>query len=122
MDGNSRLLAGSDGHNGTDRTWPADKTRIPDWIYTDQDVYEREIEKIFLGRHWNYVGLDCEVPEPGSYMRSYVGPYPVVVTRDMDGEYTSSRTGAPIAGWNSAANTAALRTVSSARITTGHTI
>ena len=86
MDGNGRLIAGSDGHNGTDRTWPADETRIPDWIYTDQDVYEREIEKIFLGRHWNYVGLDCEVPEPGSYMRSYVGPFPVVVTRDMDGE------------------------------------
>jgi phenylpropionate dioxygenase-like ring-hydroxylating dioxygenase large terminal subunit len=72
--------------NGTARTWPADETVIPDWIYTDEDVYAREIEKIFLGKHWNYVGMDCEVPEPGSYMRSYVGPLPVVVTRDADGE------------------------------------
>ncbi len=82
MDVNRGLSGNS---NGFDRAWPDDATRIPDWIYTDQDVYKREIEKIFLGRHWNYVGLECEVPEPGSYMRSYVGPYPVVVTRDMDG-------------------------------------
>ena len=82
MDVNHGLSGNS---NGFDRAWPDDATRIPDWIYTDQDVYEREIEKIFLGRHWNYVGLECEVPEPGSYMRSYVGPFPVVVTRDMDG-------------------------------------
>ena len=85
MNGENRLIAKADGHTSVDREWPADETRIPDWIYTDQDVYEREIEKIFLGRHWNYVGLECEVPEPGNYMRSYVGPYPVVVTRDMDG-------------------------------------
>ena len=82
MDVNRGLSGNS---NGFDRAWPDDATRIPDWIYTDQDVYEREIEKIFLGHHWNYVGLECEVPEPGSYMRSYVGPFPVVVTRDMDG-------------------------------------
>ena len=82
MDVNHGLSGNS---NGFDRAWPDDATRIPDWIYTDQDVYKREIEKIFLGRHWNYVGLECEVPEPGSYMRSYVGPFPVVVTRDMDG-------------------------------------
>ncbi|MFT5485528.1 MAG: phenylpropionate dioxygenase-like ring-hydroxylating dioxygenase large terminal subunit [Paracoccaceae bacterium] len=71
---------------GAPRVWPDDETLIPDWIYTDQDIYDRELEKIFLGRHWNYVGLDCEVPEPGNYFRSYVGPLPVVVTRDMDGE------------------------------------
>src|SRR5262249_52652404 len=38
--------------------WPAEGlTRIPDWVYTDQTIYEREIEKIFHGRTWNYVAL-----------------------------------------------------------------
>ena len=66
--------------------WPADMTLIPDWIYTDPGIYEREKERIFLGPHWNYVGLECEAPEPGDYFRSYVGPFPVVVARDGDGE------------------------------------
>jgi anthranilate 1,2-dioxygenase large subunit len=59
--------------------------QIPDWIYTDPRVYALEVERIFLGRHWNFVGLVCEVPKPGDYIRSYVGPIPVVVTRDKQG-------------------------------------
>ena len=54
--------------------WPADGlTRIPDWVYTDQNIYEREVEKIFHGRTWNYVALECEIPNPGDYIRSHVG-------------------------------------------------
>lgn len=65
--------------------WPADHANIPDWIYTDPRVYALELERIFLGRHWNFVGLDCEVPKPGDYIRSFVGPIPVVVARDKAG-------------------------------------
>ncbi|MGE0748822.1 MAG: Rieske 2Fe-2S domain-containing protein [Rhodospirillales bacterium] len=65
--------------------WPADATQIPDWIYTDPQVTALEQERIFLGRSWNFVGLECEVPEPGDYIRSYVGAIPAVVTRDKDG-------------------------------------
>lgn len=64
--------------------WPADETEIPDWVYTDPRIYEREQERIFLGPHWNFVGLDCELPNPGDYIRSFLGPIPVVVTRDED--------------------------------------
>ncbi len=69
-----------------DLRWPDGDTRIPDWIYTDPRIYEREQERIFFGRSWNFVGLECEVPKPGDYIRSFVGAVPVVVTRDMDGE------------------------------------
>jgi anthranilate 1,2-dioxygenase large subunit len=66
--------------------WPAEGlTRIPDWVYTDQTIYEREVEKIFHGRTWNYVALECEVPKPGDFIRSNVGPTPVVVVRADDG-------------------------------------
>ncbi|WP_322866629.1 FAD-dependent oxidoreductase [Aquicoccus sp. G2-2] len=67
--------------------WPAEGlARVPDWVYTNDEIYEREVERIFHGRTWNYVGLDCEVPNPGDFVRSYVGPTPVVVSRDEDGE------------------------------------
>jgi anthranilate 1,2-dioxygenase large subunit len=66
--------------------WPAEGlTRIPDWVYTDQTIYEREVEKIFHGRTWNYVALECEVPKPGDFIRSNVGPTSVVVVRADDG-------------------------------------
>jgi apoptosis-inducing factor 3 len=66
--------------------WPKEGLRrIPDWVYTDQTIYEREVEKIFHGRTWNYVALECEVPNPGDFIRSNVGPTPVVVSRAEDG-------------------------------------
>jgi anthranilate 1,2-dioxygenase large subunit len=64
--------------------WPNDDTTVPDWIFTDQLVYEQEIKKIFHGRHWNFVGLEAEVPNVGDYKRSFVGPTAVIVSRDRD--------------------------------------
>ena len=61
--------------------WPGDLTEIPDWVYTDENVYRREIERIFHGPTWNYVGLEAELPNPGDFIRSHVGPTSVVVTR-----------------------------------------
>jgi anthranilate 1,2-dioxygenase large subunit len=69
-----------------DHVWPAEGLdSIPDWVYTSDAVYEREVERIFHGRTWNFVALEVEVPEPGDYKRSYVGPTPVVVSRAEDG-------------------------------------
>jgi len=70
----------------TDLRWPAEGlSRIPDWIYTSEEIYRREVERIFHGFTWNFVALEAELPEPGSFKRSFVGPTPVVVTRDREG-------------------------------------
>ncbi|WP_372801683.1 FAD-dependent oxidoreductase [Paracoccus seriniphilus] len=67
--------------------WPAaGLERVPDWAYTSQEIYDREVERIFHGPTWNYVGLDAEVPNAGDFVRSYVGPTPVVMVRDEEGE------------------------------------
>jgi len=69
-----------------DCRWPEDALHyIPDWVYTSQEVYDLEIDRIFRGKTWNFVALEAEVPEPGDYKRSYVGPVPVVVSRADDG-------------------------------------
>src|SRR5262249_52098878 len=69
--------------------WPDDDlTVIPDWVYTDQDIYEREVEKIFHGPTWNYVALEAEIPNAGDFIRSNIGPTPVVVVRAEDGSIT----------------------------------
>ncbi|SLN13038.1 aromatic ring-hydroxylating dioxygenase subunit alpha [Oceanibacterium hippocampi] len=69
-----------------ERRWPAEGfTRIPYWVYTDQDVFDREMERLFWGASWCFVGLSCEIPNPGDFKRSWVGTRQVVVTRDKDG-------------------------------------
>lgn len=57
---------------------------IPDWVYTSQAVYAREMERIFQGDTWNFVALECEIPNSGDYKRSYVGAIPVIVARAED--------------------------------------
>ncbi|VCU68619.1 Salicylate 5-hydroxylase, large oxygenase component [Pigmentiphaga humi] len=72
-----------------DYAWPEDGEHlIPDWVYTSQSVYDREMERIFKGKTWNFVALEAEIPNPGDYKRSYVGPVPVVVSRAEDGAIT----------------------------------
>ncbi len=66
--------------------WPEDKLHtVPDWVYTSQSIYDREMERIFHGDTWNFVALEAEIPKPGDYKRSYVGATPVVVARAEDG-------------------------------------
>jgi phenylpropionate dioxygenase-like ring-hydroxylating dioxygenase large terminal subunit len=68
-----------------DFLWPHDESEIPDWIYTDERIYEVEQKKIFQGATWNYLALEVELPKPGDYIRSYIGAVPIIVCRDMDG-------------------------------------
>ena len=70
----------------TELKWPENGlTEIPDWIYTNSEIYLSEIEKIFHGDTWNFVALEAEIPNTGDYKRSFVGPTPVVVARNIDG-------------------------------------
>ena len=66
--------------------WPEEGlSRIPDWVYTDPEIYAREVERIFHGRTWNCVGLEAEIPNTGDFIRSHVGPTSVVVSRAAEG-------------------------------------
>lgn len=70
-----------------DRVWPKEGwTRVPYWVYSDPDLYQRELETFFYGPSWNYVALECEVPETGSYKRSWIGERQVVVVRGKNDE------------------------------------
>ncbi len=70
-----------------DLNWPmADMTRIPFAAYNERGIYEQEQERIFRGRTWNYLALEAELPELGSYITTYVGDTPVVVNRAKDGQ------------------------------------
>jgi phenylpropionate dioxygenase-like ring-hydroxylating dioxygenase large terminal subunit len=68
------------------RSWPVEGvTRVPYWVYQDEAVYREEQDKIFRGPTWNYLCLEAELPEPQSFITTFVGDMPVVVTRDAHG-------------------------------------
>ena len=64
----------------------APTSRAPGWVYTREDIYREELERFFYRGHWCYVGLECEVPNPGDWRRSVVGERSVILTRDKQGE------------------------------------
>lgn len=53
-------------------------------FYTDPEYYKLDLENIYY-RDWLFIGHDCELPKPGSYITVQVGAYPVVIVRDTQG-------------------------------------
>ena len=66
--------------------WEGDGTsRIPFAAYTSEELHRRELERFFYKRHWCYVGLEVEIPNPGDFKRTVVGERSVILTRALDG-------------------------------------
>jgi phenylpropionate dioxygenase-like ring-hydroxylating dioxygenase large terminal subunit len=61
-----------------------DEARIHRDVYVDQQVFEAEMERIFMCT-WVYVGHDSEIAQPGDYKTTSIGNEPVLLTRGKDG-------------------------------------
>jgi fatty-acyl-CoA synthase len=59
--------------------------RVHGSLYTDPAIYEAELERIWY-RTWVYVGHVSEVPEPNDYVLKSIGPQPVIMSRDRQGQ------------------------------------
>src|ERR1043165_2306064 len=70
-----------------ERSWPAEgATRVPYWVYKDEDVYDEEQKLIFPVTPWTYLCLEAEIAEPQSFVTTFLGEMPVVVARDATGK------------------------------------
>ena len=71
----------------TSAIWPRkDYSRVPYRLYHDPSIYQRELERIFGGTTWSFVGLEVEVPKLGDFRASYLGETPIIFNRDENGE------------------------------------
>ena len=58
---------------------------LPQGLYNDPDAFAFDMEAIF-SRSWLLVGLDVELPKPGSYLALTLGRWPILIVRDRTGE------------------------------------
>ena len=66
--------------------WPSNGiSEVPFRVYTDQDQYRREQERLFKGPTWNYLCLAVELSNPGDFVATTIGETAVIVVRDAAG-------------------------------------
>ena len=67
--------------------WPrADYSRVPYRLYHDRALFAREMERVFRGPAWLFLGLEAEIPNAGDFRTTWLGDTPVVYNRARDGE------------------------------------
>jgi anthranilate 1,2-dioxygenase large subunit len=66
-----------------------DGSRVPYRVYSSDEVYALEQERIFRGPSWSFLGLEAEIANPGDYKSSFIGDTPVVMARAKDGGLTA---------------------------------
>lgn len=67
--------------------WPGNGlTRIPFELYSSPEQYELELERIYKGAAWSYLGLEQNVTAPGDYFTTYIGETSVIVVKGEDEE------------------------------------
>ena len=73
---------------GMDLNWPEPGVcdAVPYGVFNDREVYDREMERIYQGPTWNFIGLAAEVANAGDYKSTFIGDVPVVMVRDEDGQ------------------------------------
>lgn len=57
---------------------------LPGELYTRPDVFEADLDVMFY-RHWIFIGLECDVPEPGDVSVVDIGKSSIAIIRDDDG-------------------------------------
>jgi benzoate/toluate 1,2-dioxygenase alpha subunit len=58
--------------------------RVHRRVYTDPDIFELEMEKIWR-KAWIYVAHESQVAAPGQYYATHIADQPVVLSRDQNG-------------------------------------
>ncbi len=63
-------------------------TALPQVFYTDEGIYQREVEEIYL-KSWIYAGHLSEIPETGDWFLFEMAGESVIIVRNEDGQVSA---------------------------------
>ena len=76
-----------------DDAWPrADFSRVPYSVFTDEDIYRRENQRIFRGPVWNYLCMEIELPAAGDFVTTSIKSQGLLRATDIAGRVVVSFT------------------------------
>lgn len=78
------LAASSADSESLDYSQLVRKDRVHGSIYTSDQVYKDELERIWFAS-WVAIGHDSEVPSPGDFVRRSIAGQPLIMSRGHDG-------------------------------------
>jgi len=77
---------GGSAHDAAGFSWPSEGYgRVPFEVFCDRGIFELEDERLFRGPHWNFIGLEAELPNKGDYLTGYIGATPYILIRSEQG-------------------------------------
>ena len=63
-----------------------DPATLPKEIFSDPEIYQEELKRIFYGRYWHPVAHRAELPELNSFKTAWLGEAPLLIHRGDDDE------------------------------------
>jgi glycine betaine catabolism A len=57
---------------------------LPQALYINHAAYDFDMSAIYA-TSWLMIGMECELPNTGSYLSLMIGAWPVIITRDKNG-------------------------------------
>ena len=59
--------------------------RVHGSLYYDSAIFKEEVDKIWFTT-WVYIGHESEVPNKNDFVTKFLGPMPILMTRDRQGK------------------------------------
>jgi len=60
--------------------------RVHRTVYTDPQIFDEEMVKVFGQHTWVYLAHESELPEVNDYKTGYLGKRPIIIQRDQQGK------------------------------------
>jgi len=102
--------------------WSDDVRVVPKAAFASAEIYQLELEKIFLGPVWHAVAHIAELPNPDDFKSTYLGETPILVVHQKMGKSKHSTTLVPIAALFWRRGLVAMPNFSNVLITAGYSI